>query len=152
VPLAAVSLAVVVGVVVAQRSGGLEPLMFEASLLAFVVARRSPSPAGAIGLGLVAEACPVAVSVVQDPSEISVGIWILGIAFPWVIGLAVARQAQLAAQLEATRRELADQALLEERRRSACSSLPASSATSPTRGSPCGAQTTTTSPLRLACR
>jgi signal transduction histidine kinase len=119
VPLAAVSLAVVVGVVVAQRSGGLEPLMFEASLLAFVVARRSPSPAGAIGLGLVAVACPVAVSVVQDPSEISVGIWILGIAFPWVIGLAVARQAQLAAELEATRRELADQALLEERRRTA---------------------------------
>jgi hypothetical protein len=47
VPLAAVSLAVVVPVVVAQRSGGLEPLMFEASLLAFVVGRWSPSPASA---------------------------------------------------------------------------------------------------------
>jgi signal transduction histidine kinase len=117
VPLAAVSLAVVVPVVVAQRSGGLEPLMFEASLLAFVVARRSSSLGGATALGLVAVACPVAVSVVQDPSEIAVGIWILGIALPWVIGLAAARQAQLAAQLEATRRELADQALLEERRR-----------------------------------
>jgi signal transduction histidine kinase len=43
--------------------------------------------------------------------------WILGIAFPWVLGRAVARQAQLAAQLEATRRELAEQTLLEERRR-----------------------------------
>jgi signal transduction histidine kinase len=117
VPLAPVSVAVVVPVVLAQRSGGLEPLMFEASLLAFVVARRSQSLAGAIALGLVAVACPVAVSVVQDPSEVAVGMWILGVAFPWVIGLAVARQAQLAAQLEATRRELADRALLEERRR-----------------------------------
>jgi signal transduction histidine kinase len=117
VPLAAVSLAVVLPVVVAQRSGGLEPIMFEASLLAFVVGRWSPSPPSAAALGLLAVACPVAVSVIQDPSEISVGIWILGIAFPWVIGRAVARQAQLAAQLEATRRELAEQALLEERRR-----------------------------------
>jgi signal transduction histidine kinase len=117
VPLAAVSLAVVVPVVLAQRSGGLEPLMFEASLLAFVVARWSPSPPSAAALGLVAVACPVAVSVVQDPSEISVGIWVLGIAFPWVLGRAAARQAQLAAQLEATRRELAEQALFEERRR-----------------------------------
>jgi signal transduction histidine kinase len=117
VPLAAVSLAVVLPVVVAQRSGGLEPIMFEASLLAFVVGRWSPSPPSAAALGLLAVACPVAVSVIQDPSEVSVGIWILGTAFPWVIGRAVARQAQLAAQLDATRRELAEQALLEERRR-----------------------------------
>src|SRR5262249_21668658 len=47
----------------------------------------------------------------------SVGIWIVGIAFPWVIGRTVHRQAQLAAALEATRRELAEQAMLEERRR-----------------------------------
>jgi signal transduction histidine kinase len=117
VPLAPVSLAVVVPVVFAQRSGGLEPLMFEASLLAFVVARCSPLLTSAGALGVVAVACPLAVSVVQDPSQIAVGIWILGIAFPWVIGLAVARQARLTAELEATRRELADQALLEERRR-----------------------------------
>jgi signal transduction histidine kinase len=116
-PLAAVSVAVVVPVVLAQRSGGLEPLLFEVSLLAFVVGRWSPSPPKAAALGLLAVACPVAVSVVQDPSEISIAIWILGIAFPWVLGRAVARQAQLAAQLEATRRELAEQTLLEERRR-----------------------------------
>jgi signal transduction histidine kinase len=117
IPLAPVSLAVVVPVVLAQRSGGLEPLMFEASLLAFVVGRWSPSTASAAALGLLAVACPVAVSVVQDPPEISVGIWILGILFPWVIARAVVRQSELTAQLEATRRELAAQALLEERRR-----------------------------------
>ena len=117
VPLLAVSFAVLVPVVVAQRSGQLEPLMFDASLLAFVVGRWSNSLATAVGLGLLAAASPVVVSVIQDPSEIAVGIWILGIAFPWAIGRGWARQAHLAAQLETTRRELAQQALLTERRR-----------------------------------
>ena len=49
----------------------------------------------------------MAASLIQDPPEIFVGIWIMGIAFPWVIGRAAARQRQLAAQLDATRRELA---------------------------------------------
>jgi signal transduction histidine kinase len=117
VPLAAVSVAVVVPVVFAQRSGALEPLMFEASLLAFVVGRWSASTVNAVLLGAVAVACPVAVSVVQDPSQVAVGIWLLGIAFPWAIGRAAARQAQLAAALEESRRELAERAMLEERRR-----------------------------------
>jgi signal transduction histidine kinase len=117
VPLAALSLAVMVPVVVAQRSGQLEPLFFEVSLLAFVVGRWSKSLARAVGLGLLAAVSPVVVSVIQDPAQINVGIWILGIAFPWVIGTALSRQAQLAAQLDATRRELAEQALLSERRR-----------------------------------
>jgi signal transduction histidine kinase len=59
----------------------------------------------------------VAASVIQDPSEIAVGIWILGVAFPWILGRAAARQRELTAQLDATRRELAQQALLAERRR-----------------------------------
>jgi signal transduction histidine kinase len=117
VPLPAVSFAVVVPVVVAQRSGALEPLLFEVSLLAFVVGRWSKSLTTAASLGLLAGASPVLVSLVQDPAEIGVGIWILGIAFPWVIARAVARQGQLVAQLDATRRELAQQALLAERRR-----------------------------------
>jgi signal transduction histidine kinase len=117
VPLAALSVAVVVPVVIAQRSGGLEPLLFEASLLAFVVGRWSRSAVTAAALGLFVAASPIAASLIQDPSEISVGIWVLGIVLPWVIGRAVARQGQLAAQLDATRRELAQQALLAERRR-----------------------------------
>ena len=58
----------------------------------------------------------MAAGVIQDPSELAVGIWILGIAFPWGIGRAGARQAQLVAELEATRRELAEQAVQTERR------------------------------------
>jgi signal transduction histidine kinase len=117
VPLPAVSLAVIVPVVVAQRSGQMEPLLFDVSLLGFVVGRWAPSQRAAVALGLLAAASPVVASLIQDPSEIAVGIWILGISFPWVLGRAAARQAQLAAELDATRRELAQQAVLAERRR-----------------------------------
>jgi signal transduction histidine kinase len=116
-PLWVLSLAVLVPVVVAQRDGQLEPLLFDVSVLAFSVGRWAPSPRAAIALGLLALLAPVAASVIQEPSEIAVGIWLLGIAFPWLIGRAAARQAQLAAELEATRLELAEQALLAERRR-----------------------------------
>jgi len=92
-PLPAVAVAVVVPVVAAQRTGKLEPLMFEASLLALVVGIWAESVAMAVALGL------------------------LSAAFPWVLARVFARQAQLAAQLDATRRELAEQALLAERRR-----------------------------------
>lgn len=117
VPLPALSLGVLVPVVVAQRSGQLEPLMFEASLLGFVVGRWSASLTSAASLGLLAAAAPVLVALVQDPAEVEVAIWIVGIGFPWLIGRAVVRQAQLATQLDAARRELAEQALLAERRR-----------------------------------
>jgi signal transduction histidine kinase len=116
-PLPALSLAVIVPAVAAQRSGQLEPLLFEVSLLGFVVGRSAPSTNASVALLLLALLSPVAASIVQDPSEISVGIWILGIAFPWVFGRAAGRQGELVAQLEATRRELAQRALLVERRR-----------------------------------
>jgi len=117
VPLLLVSVAVVVPVVAAQRSGQLEPLFFEVSLLAFVVARWSSSLRMAVALGVLAAATPVAVSLVQNPSEIAVAIWIIGIVFPWVLGRGFARQAQLTTQLETAQRELAEQALFAERRR-----------------------------------
>jgi signal transduction histidine kinase len=116
-PLLALSLAVIVPAVVAQRSGQLEPLLFEVSLLAFVIGRSASWPTESGGLGLLALLAPVVASVIQDPSEISTGIWVLGIAFPWVFGRAAAHQAELVAELQATRRELAQQALLVERRR-----------------------------------
>src|SRR5215204_7461128 len=52
VPLAAVSVAIVVPVVVAQRSGQLEPVMFNVALLAFAAARWSRSLAAAASLGV----------------------------------------------------------------------------------------------------
>jgi signal transduction histidine kinase len=103
VPLAAISVAIVVPVVVIQRTGQLEPAMFNVSLLAFAAARWSRSLAAAASLGLLAAATPVLVALVQDPME--------------VVGRAVARQERLVLELESTRRQLAQQALLAERRR-----------------------------------
>jgi signal transduction histidine kinase len=117
VPVAVLALAVLIPTVVAQRSGAHEPLMFEASVLAFVIGRWSRSLVGAIALGLLAVAAPVVVAVIETHGNISVGIWSLGIAFPWVIGRAILRQGKLQTQLDATRRELTQQAMLEERRR-----------------------------------
>jgi signal transduction histidine kinase len=116
-PLWVLCLAVAVPVVVAQRSGQLEPLLFEVSLLGFVVGRWAPSLRAAVILGLLVVASPVVASLIQDPSELAWGIWIMGIAFPWLLGRKIARQSQLTAELDATRRELAEQALHDERRR-----------------------------------
>jgi signal transduction histidine kinase len=116
-PLVALAVVVIAPVVVAQRSGALEPSLFLASLLAFVVGRWARSRAEAVALGVLACATPLLVALVQDPSQVSAGIWVLGIAFPWLLAFGSARQAELARQLDATRRELAQQALLQERRR-----------------------------------
>src|SRR5262245_44615557 len=85
-PLALLAAGVLVPTVLAQRSGSHEPLMFEASLLAFVVGRWSDSLACSAALGLLAAASPVVVSVIETHGNISVGIWLFGIAFPWVLG------------------------------------------------------------------
>ena len=117
VPLPAVAIAVLVPLVVVQHSGHHEPIMFEASLLAFVVACWIDSLALAAGLGLLAVAAPIVVGAIETSGNLGVGIWVVGVAFPWLIGRAIHRQTQLAAALESTRRELAEQAMLEERRR-----------------------------------
>jgi len=117
VPLAAVSPVIVIPVIVAQRSGELEPAMFNASLLAFAAARWSRSVAAAALLGLLAAATPLLVAAVQDPMEVAVALWVVAIVFVWIVGRAVARQERLVVELEGTRRQLAQQALLEERRR-----------------------------------
>jgi signal transduction histidine kinase len=117
VPLWAVAVAVVIPVAIAQRDGQLEPLTFEASLLGFVAGRWASPLALSAMLAAFATLAPVAASLLQDPPETAVGIWVVGIIFPWVLGLAAARQSQLASELDASRRELAQQALIEERRR-----------------------------------
>jgi signal transduction histidine kinase len=117
IPLAAVTLAVLVPTVAVQHSGHHEPIMFEASLMAFIVAWWCASLPMAVALGLLAVAAPVAVGALETSGHTSVGIWVVGVAFPWLIGRAAFRETRLAAALEASRRELAEQALLEERRR-----------------------------------
>jgi signal transduction histidine kinase len=117
VPLAPLSLVVLVPAVAAQRDGQLEPLLFNAGLLAFVVGRWAPSVAEAVLLGLLAVASPPVAGLIQDPAVMSVWIWAMAVLFTWAIGRAAARQAKLATQLDATRQQLAEQAVLAERRR-----------------------------------
>jgi signal transduction histidine kinase len=115
-PLLALSVAVIAPVVLAQRTGELEPLMFEASVLAFVVGLWSPSLGSSVPLAILAAATPALVALVQEPAEVAVAIWVMGILFPWVISRAFGRQERLAEQLQDTRRQLAQQALVAERR------------------------------------
>jgi signal transduction histidine kinase len=115
-PLLALSVAVIAPVVLAQRTGELEPLMFEASVLAFVVGLWSPSLGSSVPLAILAAATPALVALVQDPADVAVAIWVMGILFPWVISRVFVRQERLAEQLEDTRRQLAQQALVAERR------------------------------------
>jgi signal transduction histidine kinase len=49
--------------------------------------------------------------------EVATGIWVVAVVFIWVVGRAVARQERLVGELEDTRGQLAQQALLSERRR-----------------------------------
>ncbi|MEA2178036.1 MAG: hypothetical protein QOG77_1333 [Solirubrobacteraceae bacterium] len=117
VPLAPVAVAVVVSVVLAQRSGNLEPLMFELSVLAFVIGRWVAPLWQAALLVVLTIAGPLVVSTLLPEGEsIGAGVWTLGILFPFVVARAVTRQIELAAQLDATRLELAEQARWQERR------------------------------------
>jgi hypothetical protein len=45
-----------------------------------------------IALVLLAAAAPLAVSLIQDPSEIAVAIWVVGIAFPWMLARPLVRR------------------------------------------------------------
>ncbi len=117
VPIVAVAVTVVASVVIAVRPGHLEPLLFELSILAFVVGAWVPALRLSLPLGLLTLAGPVIVSLTAPADEdFGVGVWMLGIAFPWIVSRAVLRQMQLAAQLDATRQELAEQALVAQRR------------------------------------
>ena len=116
VPLAAVSVAIVIPVVVVQRSGQLEPVMFNVALLAFAAARWSGTLMEAASLGLVAAATPAFVALVQDPMEwpSASGSWPSSSSGSSVVR-SLARNDSWSSSR--TRRQLAQQALLAERRR-----------------------------------
>lgn len=117
VPLALVAALVLVPTVLALRTDQLEPLLLEAALLGFV-AGRTVGPLGpSAAYGLLAGATPLAAGLLQDPSGIEVGVWMLGVALAWLVGRAAAGEQRLAAELHATREQLAERALLDQRRR-----------------------------------
>lgn len=115
VPLAPYSLVVVVGVVVAQVGRDLEPALFLVSLLALVVTSSGPFTWRSAVLLTLMAATPVVAAMVGD--DVASEIWLLGIGFPAAMGWVVARQERLTQELADARLALAEQQVVDERRR-----------------------------------
>src|SRR5690606_23398311 len=100
-----------------QWEGDLGPGLFLLRLLAITLTGWSDLswPSGLLVLATIAT--PVAIGLLQGESGIASGIWVLGILFPALMGWAFHRQEKLTMELEKARRSLAEQAVLEERRR-----------------------------------
>lgn len=99
--------------------GRMEAGLFLVVLAALIVSG-SPAVSGARSVAaLTVLLCtPPAISLLQPPGTRWGGwIWVIAVLFTWTMGRAFRRQVALAAALEAARGELADQAVLEERRR-----------------------------------
>lgn len=116
-PVLVLSAAVLVPVVASQHSGALEPAMFLVSLLAIVIAGWAESTMALAVAGVAALASPlVAAALAPEGQGFAWGIWMMGIAFPALIGLVFRRQQVLATQLLQAQGQLAEQAVDEERR------------------------------------
>lgn len=116
-PLVATAPVVLLGTAAAQWSGHLEPGLFLLSLLALVLAGWEPMTVF-VGLLLAAAfAVPPVVAVLRPVTDFPAGVWLLGIAFPAALGWGVGRQLSLARELADARLALAEQAVLDERRR-----------------------------------
>src|SRR4051812_44941740 len=109
---------VVLGVLAAVWHGRLEPGFFLLSV--FVVVLTLSAPLGRLTAAWVvaALAVPVVVRLVgPGSSDFSLGIWLLGIGFPAVLGWTLRRQTEVAAQLAEARLALVESAAVEERHR-----------------------------------
>jgi signal transduction histidine kinase len=115
-PTLAVVVPTSVAILIATRDSDLEAAMFMVSVAATVVGGyESSTPSFVVG-GLVLAAVPL-VGLAAFGNDTATGIWVMGVALPMAISRASRRQLELAAELSATRAALADQRVLEERRR-----------------------------------
>lgn len=102
---------------VSQTGGNLEPGLFLISLLALVITGWYPMSLPSALVTAAALLTPLTVTLVIREDEIAWGIWTFGIAFPAFMGWASRRQEVLRERLAKAQRELAEQTVLEERRR-----------------------------------
>jgi len=109
---------VLLGVLTAVWHGHLEPGFFLLSVLVVVLTLSAPlAPLTAVWV-VAALAVPVVVWLFgPGSSDFSLGIWLLGIGFPVVLGWTLRRQTEVAAELADARLALAESAAAEERRR-----------------------------------
>ncbi|USQ81344.1 histidine kinase [Ornithinimicrobium faecis] len=117
VPAQAVAVPVVLLVSISQAESRLEPGLFVLCLLAIALTGWSDLNVTTVLLVLLTAAAPVIVAMLQDEHGISGGVWVMGVVFPALMGWAFHRQEKMAAELDAARMALAEQAVLEERRR-----------------------------------
>ena len=112
-----IAVPVVLLTALSQAEGRLEPGLFVLSLLAIALTGWSDLTwTTALLVGFTA-LTPLVISLLQDERGISGGVWFLGVLFPALMGWAFHRQETLSAELEAARLALAQQEVLEERRR-----------------------------------
>lgn len=117
VPVQVIALPVVLLTALSQAEERLEPGLFVLSLLAIALTGWSDLTWTTGLFVLAAAVAPLIVSQLQDEHGISGGIWFVAVLFPALMGWAFHRQEKLAAELQAARLALAEQAVLEERRR-----------------------------------
>lgn len=117
IPTVALAVVVIGVVCVAQWTGALELSLFLVSLLALAAGGWERSPVCAWLIVIAAVATPPVLAAVQLGAALSWPNWMVGIAFPAVLGWTVRRQEQLTVELAAARSELAARAILDERRR-----------------------------------
>lgn len=100
----------------AVRLGVLEPAMFLLSIAATVVGSFETSRLRLIVATAILGGAPTLATILFSP-ELATGIWTGGILLPLVLTRATRRQAMLSLELAEARAALADQRVLEERRR-----------------------------------
>ena len=116
-PTPVLAVVVVVTVATAQWNGGLELSLFLVSLLALLAAAWEPRPAAAVGVVVACVVFPAALSLLRPTADITWAPWVGGVVFPAAMGWTMRRQERLMAELLSARRELAQHAVLDERRR-----------------------------------
>ncbi|TDE88572.1 sensor histidine kinase [Occultella glacieicola] len=116
-PIPLIAVPVVAGVAGATWNGDFEPAFFLLSLLALVSVAWCEHRPTAWALVVVSVAAVVGVTVARPDVHIAWAPWVVGISFPAVLGWVIRRQEQTTAQLTRARRELAERAVQDERRR-----------------------------------
>lgn len=109
---------VVTGSTIAASWGGrLETSLFLVALLALAAAAWERRPLVAVTVIAVCLAVPGFVAVMRPGYDLAWITWTGGIVFPTVLGWSIRRQERLTVELAAARTELAERAVLDERRR-----------------------------------
>lgn len=104
-------------VVVVLLGDALEPSLFLVSLLALVAGAWAPRRWLAWAIVTLCIASPIVAALLVPEAHILWPVWVLGIGFPAIIGLIIRRLERVTAELASARQELADRAVIDERRR-----------------------------------